>query len=261
MRKRLIPCLFLKNGMIIRSEKFHIHQIIGNPLNELERFSDWAVDEIIYIDISQSNQYDTGRDDHKVTISGDRFELIREISKRCFVPLGFGGGIRTLKDIEMILKNGADKVVLNTVLFYEPDFLPNAASIFGSQALTACVDYKDGCVLHSYGTVDSGWKVYDWCKNLEKNGIGEIILQDIDRDGTAEGYDIKTIKEMACHLDVPIIALSGAGDYYDFVECFKEADPSAAAAGNIFHFREHSDYHIKKVLAKHEINIRKTWED
>ncbi|HWQ48425.1 MAG TPA: HisA/HisF-related TIM barrel protein [Methanosarcina sp.] len=261
MRKRLIPCLFLKNGMIIRSEKFHIHQIIGNPLNELERFSDWAVDEIIYIDISQSHHYDTGRDDHKVTISGDRFELIREISRRCFVPLGFGGGIRTLKDIEMILKYGADKVVLNTVLFHEPEFLSKAANIFGSQALTACIDYRDGYVFHTYGTVNSGWKVLDWCKNLAQNGIGEVILQDIDRDGTARGYDTKTITEIVSYLDVPIIALSGAGDYYDFVECFQEAAPSAVAAGNIFHFREHSDYHIKKMLAKYQIDIRKTWED
>ena len=124
MKKRLIPAIFLKNGLIIRSEDFKIHQIIGNPLSELERYSDWAVDEIMYIDISTNSKYDLRRDDHKIKdMIKDKFGLVKAISKSCFAPLGFGGGIRKIDDIQNILKNGADKVVLNTILFKYPNKL------------------------------------------------------------------------------------------------------------------------------------------
>jgi cyclase len=135
MRKRIIPCLFLKNGLIIRSESFSVHQIIGNPVTELKRFSEWAVDEIIYIDLSTSPVYDLRRDEHKVKLPKDKFELLSEIAKSCFVPLGFGGGVRTLRDIEKILHCGADKVVLNTVLLEKPALLIEAAHILDPRHL------------------------------------------------------------------------------------------------------------------------------
>lgn len=259
MRKRLIPCIFLKNGLIIRSEGFKIHQLMGNALLELSRFNDWAVDEIIYIDISTEEKYDLRRDDLKVKDAfKSKYDLVREISKVCFVPLGFGGGIRTIEDIRNILKNGADKVVLNTILFKEPAFLPKVAEIFGSQALVACVDYRDdGFVYHTHGTINSETKILDWCKALEEQGIGEIILNNIDRDGMANGYDNKIIKEVVNNTSVPIVALAGAGDYFDFVDCFEEANPSAVAAGNIFHFKEHSYYYGKQALLKARIDVRK----
>lgn len=262
MKKRLIPCIFLKNGLIIRSEQFKIHQIIGNALEEVSRYNDWAVDEIIYVDISTEEKYDLRRDDHKVKDDfKTKYELVNEISKVCFVPLGFGGGIRTIEDIRNILNNGADKVVLNTILFQDVEFLPRAAEIFGNQALVAYVDYHDdGFVYHSHGKINSEIKVLDWCKNLEEKGIGEIILNNIDRDGMANGYDIELIKKVSDNIDIPVIALSGAGDYYDFVECFQEANPAAVAAGNIFHFKEHSYYHVKQTLLNAGIDIRKEWE-
>lgn len=261
MKKRLIPCIFLKNGLIIRSEQFKIHQLIGNPLDELERFSDWAVDEIMYIDISRDSTYDLRRDDHKTkdTIK-NKFDLVKEVAKHCFVPLGFGGGIRTIDEIRQILNNGADKVVLNTVLFTGKDILKDSIKIFGSQAIVACVDYKGAFVYHSAGKVKSNYKVVDWCKYLDKNGIGEIVLNSIDRDGMGTGYDIKTIAEVVKQTKVPVVALGGVGDYYDFVECFEQAKPSACAAGNIFHFKEHSYYHAKKTLADAGIDVRHEWE-
>lgn len=261
MKKRLIPAIFLKNGLIIRSELFKIHQIIGNPLSELERFSDWAVDEIMYIDISTSSRYDLRRDDHKIkdTIK-DKYGLVNAISKSCFAPLGFGGGIRTIEDIQKILNNGADKVVLNTILFQDTTLVKKAVKVFGSQALVACVDYRDNKVYHSTGKIDSGKKVLPWCKHLESIGIGEIVLSSIERDGRGNGYDTKTIKEVVKNTSIPVIALGGAGDYYDFVECFEEANPSAVAAGNIFHFKELSYYNAKKVLFNAKIDVRKEWE-
>lgn len=259
MRKRLIPCIFLKNGLIIRSEKFKTHQIIGNALEEVSRYNDWAVDEIIYIDISTEEKYDLRRDDLKVKDDfKTKYDLVKEISKVCFVPLGFGGGIRTIEDIRNVLNNGADKVILNTILFTNDKFLPEAAGIFGNQALVACVDYReDGFVYYTSGTINSQINVLDWCQALESKGIGEIVLNNIDRDGTAEGYDTKTIKEVVDNTNVPIVALAGAGDYFDFVDCFEEANPSAVAAGNIFHFKELSYHYGKKALLDANIDVRK----
>lgn len=259
MRKRLITCIFLKNGIIIRSENFKKHQVIGNPISQVKRFSDWAVDEIIYIDISRTNNYDNRRDDHKVKISDDKFNLLSEISKKIFVPFSFGGGVRTIEDIQNILQRGADKVVLNSGMYLDDTLLLRAVEIFGSQALVACVDYKNDYVYFNHGKEKSQYTLGNWCSLLEKNGIGEILLNDILRDGKGCGYDIGTIKRIVNQTSIPIIALGGAGDYYDFNECFKESNPSAVAAGNIFHFKEHSYYHAKKSLEKDGIDIRKEY--
>lgn len=259
MKKRLIPCIFLKDGMIIRSESFKIHQVIGNPINQIKRFSDWAVDEIIYIDISKSTYYDNRRDDHMVKISNNKFDLLSDISKNIFVPFSFGGGIRTISDIENVLQRGADKVVLNTGIDANERLLPLAAKIFGSQALVACVDYIDNYVHFRHGTKKSKYTVIEWCNILVKEGIGEILLNDISRDGKGNGYDLKTIKTVVEKVSVSVIALGGAGDYYDFNECFEEANPSAVAAGNIFHFKEHSYYYAKQSLEESNINIRKEY--
>lgn len=259
MRKRLIPCIFLKEGMIIRSENFKIHQIIGNPINEVKRFSDWAVDEIIYIDISKHHQYQSRRSDHKIKIENDKIKLLQAVSKNIFVPLSFGGGIRTIDDMGEVLQNGADKVVLNTVLYLNDSILAEAVKIYGSQALVACVDYKDGFTYYDHGQTKSPFTVEEWCSKIETAGIGEILLNDISRDGCAGGFDIDTINTIVKSVSVPVIALGGAGDYYDFNECLEEANPSAVAAGNIFHFKEHSYYHIKKSLEQGNFNIRKEY--
>ena len=183
MRKRLIPCIFLKDGMIIRSESFKTHQIIGNPINEVRRFSDWAVDEIIYIDISRSRDFQIRRTDHKDIFSNNNLDLLHEISKNISVPLAFGGGIRTLNDIESLLQSGADKVVLNTGMFLDDKLLKTAAQIFGSQALVACVDFRDEHVFFGHGEITSKYSVKEWCLKIECDGIGEILLNDISRDG------------------------------------------------------------------------------
>jgi imidazole glycerol-phosphate synthase subunit HisF len=259
MRKRLIACIFLKNGMIVRSEDFKKHQVIGNPINQVKRFSDWAVDEIIYLDISKTRNYDNRRDDHMVKISNNKLELLSEISKNIFSPFSFGGGVRTVEDIQNILQRGADKVVLNSGIYLDNTLLPNAVKVFGSQALVACVDYKDDYVYFNHGEIKSQYIVEDWCSLLERNGIGEILLNDILRDGKGCGYDVDTIKKIVDQVSVPVIALGGAGDYYDFNECFKKADPSAVAAGNIFHFKEHSYYYVKKSLEMEGVDIRKEY--
>ena len=260
MKKRIIPCIFLKDGFIIRSEGFKIHQIIGNPVTEIARYSQWSADEIIYIDISKENSiYDFKRSDHKYKddLVQNKFQLIKEISKHCFSPLSFGGGIRTIDEIGIILSNGADKVILNTILFKDELFLQKAKNKFGSQALIACVDYKeDGYVYHSGGEIKTEYKILEWCKILEKKGIGEILIQSINRDGKGNGFDLINIDQIVKSSSVPIICLGGAGDYFDFTECFEYANPSAVAAGNFFHFKEMSYYYCKENLKLNNINIR-----
>jgi len=256
MKKRLIPCIFLKEGVIVRSEGFSQYQIIGNPINQVKRFSDWSVDEIIYIDISKNKKYDIRRDDHMVKIPNDKMSLLKKISKSIFVPFSFGGGIRSIEEINSVLNYGADKVILNTVLYLDNSILTDAVNIFGSQALVACVDYKDDYVYFHHATVRSEYTVMEWCKKIVSDGVGEIVLNDISRDGKGCGYDLVTIKNIVDAVKVPVIALGGAGDYFDFNECFDEANPSAVAAGNIFHFKEHSYYHAKKSLHLGGINIR-----
>jgi imidazole glycerol-phosphate synthase subunit HisF len=259
MRKRVIPCIFLKNGMIIRSEEFKIHKVIGNPINQVKRYSDWAVDEIIYIDISTYGEYHNKRSDHKIKIEDNKIKLLQEISKNVFVPLGFGGGIRSINDIRDYLQNGADKVILNSILYHKSEMVQEAADIFGSQALVGMVDYKDKYVYFENGKLKSEYLVEDWCKRIIEFGIGEIILHDISRDGKGEGYDIETINRIVKSSSIPIIGLGGAGDYFDLVECFKNANPSGVGIGNLLHFKEHSYYHAKQLLLKSKIDVRKEW--
>jgi len=242
--------------MIVRSEDFKTHQVIGNPINQVKRYSDWAADEIIYLDISKKSNYDSRRDDHQVKIPNNKIELLRQISKNIFVPFAFGGGVRSIEEIGQILQFGADKVILNSVLHYKPELLKEAASYFGSQALVACVDYKDNFVHFQHGELNSKITVSEWCKHLQDNGIGEVLLHDIKRDGKGCGFDLTTIADAKKSLEIPVIGLGGAGDYFDFNECFVEADPSAVAAGNIFHFKEHSYYHAKRSLEQGGIDIR-----
>ncbi|MCH9769349.1 MAG: imidazole glycerol phosphate synthase subunit HisF [Gammaproteobacteria bacterium] len=259
MRKRLIASIFLKNGSIVRSEDFLVHQTIGNPISQAKRYSDWAVDEIMYIDISRSSEFTLRRHDHKDRFVNSKYSLLSEIAKNIFVPLAYGGGVRTIEDIRLILQAGADKVILNTGMYKDRSLLANAAKIFGSQALVACVDYRGNDVYFDFGNYKSKYAISSWCTFLEGEGIGEIVLQDISRDGKATGYDMETIAEIVRQVDVPVIALGGAGDYYDFNECFEIPNLSAAAAGNIFHFKEHSYYHAKRSLERGQVNIRKEY--
>lgn len=258
-KRRVIPCILLKNGMIIRSEGFVDHKIIGNPISQVSRYTDWNVDELIYIDISETNNYDFGRDDHKFNSNtlNNKFDLVKLVAKHCNMPLGFGGGIRTIEDIRTILTNGADKVILNTIIKDNFDFIAQAANIFGSQAIVACVDYKnDGYVYHNHGRIKYNMKLEDYCQKLIDFGIGEILLQSIDRDGAAEGYDITTIKNVLNKLNVPILCMGGLGNEFDFLDVLKftSADPVAA---NWFHFKEQS-YKLAKntILNSGFLNIR-----
>lgn len=283
LKKRLIPCLFLKNGRLVRSEKFSYHQILGNPITQVERINSWSADELIYVDISDERYYDLRRDDQKIKSMGSIYEIIEGVSRTCFIPLTFGGNIKNIEDIKEILKRGADKVVVNTAAFKNPEFITQASKIFGRQCIVVGIDVKihpvksasrseavsrkagqfnrvnDGKkyeVYISHGKEPTGINPVSWAKEAEKRGAGEIFLNSIDRDGTGEGYDTKLIKMVVDSVSIPVIACGGVGIFEHFVDGFKEGGASAVSAGNIFNFTENSVIQAKKTLLGAGINIR-----
>lgn len=259
-KTRLIPVLYIKNGLIVRSEDFSYHQNIGNVINEASRYNEWGVDELIYIDISREKNYDLRRDDHNIKSLNSIENIISSIAKVCFMPLTFGGGIRTIEDIDYRIRNGADKITLNTGAFEKPDFISLAAKKYGSQAIVISIDYKiiknKPIVFTSWGQKNTRKDIFSWIKKCEQLGAGEIFLNSIDRDGKANGYDIKTIEKVVTSTKLPVIACGGAGTVNDFVELAKKTKVSAIAAGNIFHFTELSYPRAKTLLKDNGLNFR-----
>lgn len=259
LKRRLIPVLFLKNGLIVRSQQFSYHQNLGNATSEVKRYSDWNVDELIYIDISKEKIYDLRRDDTCFKTRDNLIDIIHDVSKVSFMPLTFGGGIRTLDDIRMRLQHGADKVTINSIVFENESFVYESAKRFGAQCIIVSIDVKyiDGIPYvfkggHEQTTLDP----VEWAREVEKRGAGEIFLNSIDRDGMAEGYDCELIGRVTEAVNIPVIACGGAADTYDFIELAKKTEVSAIAAGNMFHFTELSYPRAKNQLEKNNINVR-----
>lgn len=260
LKRRLIPVLNIMNGLIVRSEDFQVHQNIGNVINQAQRYNEWEVDELIYLDISRGENYDLNRDDHKVQSYSSIEEIIKRISKVCFMPLAFGGGIKCMEDVDIRIKNGADKVIINTAVFLNPCFITEVSQKYGKQAIIVSVDYKyidnRNVVFIKNGSENTNVDVINWCQKAESLGAGEIFLNSIDRDGIGEGYDIKFINQVVTSLSIPTIACGGAGDFWDFVDLAAESEVSAIAAGNIFHFTERSYPRAKQLLKKENANVR-----
>lgn len=261
LKKRLIPCLFLKNGFLVRSESFEHHQLLGNAIHQVERFNTWNVDELIYVDITDNDEYDTRRDDTKIKSVDNILEILETVSKSCFMPLTFGGRIRTVQDIADRIERGADKITINTQALSHPDFITSAARKFGSQAIVVSIDAKknaDGTyeVFKNHGREATGLSPSVWAKEAASKGAGEIFLNSIDRDGTGEGYDIELIRSVAEAVDIPVIACGGIGNFRQFAAGITTGKADAVAAGNIFHFTELSAKEARKHLIKAGIDVR-----
>lgn len=262
VRPRLIPVLLLKHGMIVRSQLFSVHQVIGNPMSSVQRFSDWNVDELIVLDISRGDEgHDLRRDDLQQQYLGDTaLDVLREISKVCFMPLTFGGRIRTIADIEDRLAAGADKVTLNSVALKDPEFLERAARRFGAQCIVASIDARrtpNGWeVFGDGGRQSTGRDPVSWATEVESRGAGEIFLNSIDRDGSGQGYDLDLIRAVTAAVSIPVIACGGVGRYEHFPLAISAAGAAAVAAANIFHFFELSYSHAKRVCLNARIPMR-----
>jgi len=261
LKKRLIPVVLLQNGLLVRSELFKIHQVIGNPIHEVKRFNEWNVDELIYLDITRDNSvYDLRRNDHKVKELEGPLHILDAVSKTCFMPLTWGGRIRSVDDMRKCFNHGADKITINTIAIQNPEIITEGAHSFGSQAIVVSIDVLrqpagDTEVFMKWGQVATGLKPEEWAQEVEKRGAGEILLQSIDRDGTGQGYDLDLIKSVVSVVKIPVIACSGVGNYEQYSQGIK-AGASAVAAANIWHFKELSDRHGKRALAKAGVDVR-----
>ena len=236
---RLIPVIFIKNGFIVRSENFNEHKKIGNVVNEIRRYNEWDIDELFFIDISRERYHDSMRTDHKIQRVNSIDEILELVSNECFMPLAFGGGIRDLDTIKKYIKNGADKIVLNTLFYENPEIIKEAVRIFGSQAIIISIDFRiveNEIVFYSHnGVKRQDLSFDDIIEKIINVGAGEVILNSIDRDGTGEGYEIEVIKMFASRLNIPVVACGGALSYMDFEEASKIKSISGIAAGNLLH--------------------------
>tara|TARA_A100001388_G_C28772128_1_gene504570 strand:+ start:736 stop:2781 length:2046 start_codon:yes stop_codon:yes gene_type:complete len=260
--KRLIPVILIKDGLLVRSQVFKYHQAIGDPIPTIKRLSDWSVDEIVFINIGlNSSNLDSRRDDKWHNIGQVSFKkLVEESAKFCFAPLTVGGGISTLVDFSDLFKAGADKCLINTAIFKNPNLVKEAVKKFGSQAIVASLDVKkDGKKLKVFtnkGNENTGFFLDEAIKIAVDLGIGEIILSSIDNDGSGKGYDTLLLENLPNNIEVPIIINSGAKEIEHFSSALKNKKIDAAAAANIFYFSELSYPIIKRKLITLGNNLR-----
>ena len=221
----------------------------------------WNIDELVLLDISSSQKpFEHFRDDYKVKPASNLLDFITRFGVECSMPLSFGGNIRSFFDIQERIKYGADKVILNSMFFENPDLISKASKVYGKQAIIGSIDYKK-INNKNFVFVNKGKKKIIlepelWAKEVEKIGAGEILLQSIDRDGTASGYDLDTIQKVKDTVNIPVVACSGAGHMRDIKECFEKTSADAVAVGNFFHFTENAYPRTKKYLSLHRKDIR-----
>lgn len=231
LRTRVIPCLLLKNRGLVKTIKFKDPTYLGDPINVVRIFNDKEVDELVFLDISAT-----------VERRKPNFKYIAEIATECFMPFGYGGGIRDLEDVKTVLGLGVEKVIVNSYAVENPDFISRAADFAGSQSVVVSIDVKKGFlgryeVYIQSGKRGTGLDPVGFAMEMERRGAGELLLNSIDRDGTMQGYDIELIERVAEAVRVPVVACGGAGKLQDLADAVKVGGASAASAGSIFVFQ------------------------
>tara|TARA_X000000950_G_scaffold289404_1_gene412954 strand:- start:20498 stop:21307 length:810 start_codon:yes stop_codon:yes gene_type:complete len=250
LKKRLIPVLIYNDGKLVQSINFKHPMGIGNALTKISFFNTWSVDEIILIDVTREKK------NRKYF-----YDAIETLSKKSFLPLTVGGWIETIEEIRQILMIGADKIIINTKAFKQPEFLEKSARTFGSQCIVVSIDVKKFANSHKVfidrGRVNTGLDVEDWSREVEKIGAGEIFLTSIDNDGSRNGYDLDLMKKVSSSVKIPIIGFGGVWTWDHLVDGILKGGLDAVGVGNVFHFKEHSTKQAKKYLLEKGINVRK----
>lgn len=249
--KRIIPCLDIKNGETVKGVNFENLKYAGDPVELGKKYSDSGADELVFLDITATNE-------KRKTVTS----LAEKIAKNIFIPFTVGGGISDIEDIRCVLKAGADKVSINSSAVKNPNLINNCAEYFGSQCICIAIDAKrvdgDFYVFINAGKLNTGIKLLDWVKNVEERGAGEILLTSMDFDGTQKGFDIEMLKLATDNVNIPIIASGGAGaDSNHFIEVFNRANVDAALAASIFHYDTLPIPKLKKELEKANIQTRR----
>ena len=227
-RPRVIPVLLLKNLALVKSKAFKDFRYIGDPINAVKIFNDLKADELVFLDITATSE--------KKLISLD---FIKNIGEEANMPFSVGGGIRTIDDIRKIINAGAEKVIINTYAAENPNFIKEAAETFGSSTICICIDVKKKFLgkEHTWilnGTKSTGYSPVDFAKLMEEKGAGEIIIQSIEKDGTMTGFDIDLIKRISSAVNIPVVALGGAGNINHLKEAFISGYANGLAAGSMF---------------------------
>lgn len=224
-RPRIIPCLLLKNKGLVKTVKFKNPVYIGDPINTVRIFNQKKADELIFLDITATNE------NRCVSL-----DLIQKIGNEAYMPTAVGGGIKTIEQIKKILNTGAEKVIINTAAFLNPNVIKEAANIFGSQSIAVSIDVLNNEVYIFSGTKKTVLDPVTYAQKAEALGAGEIFLNSIEKDGAMKGYDIELIKKVTTAVSIPVIASGGAGSIKDFQEAIQKGKASACSAGSLFVF-------------------------
>ena len=248
LTKRIIPCLDVKDGRVVKGINFVNLQDAGDPVEQAVVYDKQGADELVFLDITASYE-------NRKTI----IDVVEKTAANVFMPLSVGGGINSIKDIRNLLKAGADKVSINSAAVKNPDIINEASSIFGSQCIIVAIDVKRTKigfeVFVKGGRVATGMEAIAWAKEVEERGAGEILLTSMDTDGTKNGYDMELTKSIAKNVRIPVIASGGAGNPAHMKEAF-DAGATAALAASIFHFGEYTIRQTKEYLKREGVDVR-----
>ena len=247
--KRIIPCLDVKDGQVVKGTNFVNLVYAGSPVELAERYSSEGADELVFLDITASSE-------KRKTL----LPIVKEVARSVRIPFTVGGGISEIKDIEALLGAGADKISLNTSIVKNPELISEVSKQFGSQAIVAAIDIKKSANGHKVfikgGRTETELEGLEWCKQVAELGAGEILLTSMDKDGTKSGYEIDFLKKVTESVSIPVIASGGAGKMDDFLEAFKDANVDACLAASLFHFDIIKIKELKNFLDFKGISIR-----
>ncbi len=249
--KRIIPCLDVNNGRVVKGTNFVNLRDAGDPIEVAKIYDAAGADELVFLDITASS------DAREI-----KADMVRRVAENVFIPFTVGGGIRTVEDFKMILREGADKVAVNSAAIMNPALIREAADKFGSQCVVVAIDAKsreDGSgwnIFKNGGRVDMGIDAVEWAVKAEQLGAGEILLTSMDCDGTKAGYDLALTKAVAESVGIPVIASGGAGTMEHFYEALTEGKAEAALAASLFHFRELEIRDVKEYLRERGVSVR-----
>ena len=249
LKSRIIPCLDVKNGRVVKGINFLDLKDAGDPVEQAKIYSDGGADEICFLDITASNE-------NRDTI----YDVVERTSKKCFVPLTVGGGVRSVEDINKLLNCGADKVSINTAAVENPKVIEESSKKFGSQCIVVAIDAKkknDKWEIFTHGgRNNSGINALEFAKKMENSGAGELLVTSMDRDGTQVGYDNELMSNITALVNIPVIASGGVGNLDHLVDGIKLGNASAVLAASIFHYGKHSVKEAKEYLASKGIPVR-----
>lgn len=250
--KRIIPCLDVNDGRVVKGINFVNLRDAGDPVEVAAAYDKAGADEVVFLDVTASS-------DHRATV----VDMVRKVAEKVFIPFTVGGGIRTVEDFKVLLREGADKISINSSAINTPELIGNAADKFGSQCVVVAIDARrreDGSGWNVYkngGRIDTGLDAVEWAMKANRLGAGEILLTSMDCDGTKAGYDIELTRQIADNVSIPVIASGGAGTKEHFYEALTEGHADAALAASLFHYKELEIMDLKNYLADRGVSVRR----